>query len=304
MGFAGFGDLGFDFDVDFDAFDFEGTEEDPLETCVYTRPTVRRPQTCAWEHARDMARDLVIDNEHETFAFASGNFVFGDLIEALVDARKLTIRTLGIQTLSMSDENIDSLRNVLEMQPVERLDLVLSDYWYAHESHKTGLVPYLFEELDLDGLGLRVAFAGVHCKVVTIETLRGNHLTMHGSANLRSSGNVEQLHISPDDGLYEFCDNMTQRMLDAYDVVNQGSRKRKKSVRRAKLWQAVARAEAGEPADREAAAAGAPGADGRSAGSPSPHTSETETGARQPTRPRTSTTTSPSRGMTAGGRDG
>lgn len=264
MGFAGFGDLGFDFDIDWDAFDFEGREADPLETCVYTRPVVRRPQTCMWEHAQDLARDLMIDNEHETFAFVSGNFVFGDLLEALVDAKKLSVRRLGIQTLSMSDENIDSIRNVLEMMPVERLDLVLSDYWYAHESHKGGLVPYLFEELDLEGLELRVAFAGVHCKVLIVETLRGNHITMHGSANLRSSGNVEQLHISPDDGLFEFCDRMTQRILDAYDVVNQENRKRKKSVRRARLWQAVAKAEAEEPAGRAAAAEEAPATEGAS----------------------------------------
>ena len=290
MGFAGFGDLG---------FDFEGTEADPLGTCVYTRPVVRRPQACAWEHATDLARDLVIDAGHETFAFVSGNFVFGDLLEALVDARKLSVRRLGIQTLSMSDENIDSLRNVVEMTPVERLDLVLSDYWYAHEGHKGGLVPYLFEELDLDGLELRVAFAGVHCKVVTVETLRGNHLTMHGSANLRSSGNVEQLHISPDDGLFEFCDRMTQRILDAYDVVNQGNRKRKKSVRRARLWQAVARAGAEEPAGEEAAAAGAPGTEGssdRHAGTPS--------GRGGASACATCTTTSPSSVTNAGGRDG
>lgn len=138
MGFAGFGDIGFDFDVDFGAFDFEGAEADPLETQVWSRPVVRRPQACGYEHALDLAEALPIDNETETFAFVSGNFVFGDLLEALVDARRLGVRRLGIQTLSMSDENIDSLRNVCEMQPVEELLLVLSDYWYAHECHKGG----------------------------------------------------------------------------------------------------------------------------------------------------------------------
>ena len=295
MGFAGFGDLGFDFDIDFDAFDFEGTEADPLETCVYTRPVARRPQACAWEHARDLAEGLAIDNETETFAFVSGNFVFGDLIEALVDARRLTVRTLGIQTLSMSDENIDSIRNVLEMQPVERLDLVLSDYWYSHECHKGGLVGYLFDELDLEGLELRVAFAGVHCKLVTIETLRGNTLTMHGSANLRSSGNVEQLHISPDRGLFEFCEGMTHRILDAYDVVNQDNRKRKRSVRRARLWQAVAKAAEEDPADRAAGAAGAQGSDVPSGRHPDRPTCGTQTGGPRGTSPQTYTTTSPSR---------
>lgn len=301
MGFAGFGDLGFDFDIDLDAFDFEGTEADPLETCVYTRPVAGRPVTVSYERAEELARDLVIDNETETFAFVSGNFVFGDLLEALVDARRLSVRRLGIQTLSMSDENIDSIRNVLEAMPVERLDLVLSDYWYAHECHKTGLVGYLFDELDLDGLELRVAFAGVHCKVMTIETLRGNVLTMHGSANLRSSGNVEQLHISPDRGLFEFCEGMTQRILDAYDVVNQGNRKRKKSVRRAALWQAVAKEAEADPEAAGAAAGEAPATGGATGSRTS--ASRTPTGeAGEPRRCGSSTTTSPS--SVTGGRDG
>ena len=274
MGFAGFGDFGFDFDIDFSEFDFSGIEEAPLESCVYSRPLARKVEACAYEYAQDFARGLTIDNETETFAFVSGNFVFGDVLEALVEEGKISVRRLGIQTLSMNDENIDSIRNILEMQPVEALDIVLSDYWYSHENHKNGLVPYLFEELDLEDLELHVAFAGVHSKIVTVETLKGNTLTMHGSANLRSSGNVEQLHISPDRGLYEFCDSMTQRILTAFDVVNQDNRKRKKSVRRSKLWQAVAKQAEAEPKSKEAATAEAPETDGSTEAQPKGEASE------------------------------
>lgn len=175
----------------------------------------------------------------ECFAFVSGNFVFGDLIEALVAAGKLTVRTMGIQTLSMSDENIDSVVNVLQMQPdFNRLDCVLSDYWFAHERKKGGLVDYLFNEWDIADLDLRVGFCGTHAKVTTIETLDGLKVTFHGSANLRSSGNVEQVAISTDPELYDFCAGTLQKMLDVFDVVNQGARSFK-SVRRKKLWNAV-----------------------------------------------------------------
>lgn len=237
-----FGDIGFDLSLDFDSLASMDVSEEPdegsIEGRVWSRPLVRAPKLVAYEHAREMAREMVIDNQTETFAFVSGNFVFGDLLEALVDERKLGIRKLAIHTLSLNEENIDSIRNVLEMTPVEKLDVILSTYWYAHEI-KTGLVAYLFDQLDLEDLELRVAFAGTHSKVITLETTKGNVLTIHGSANLRSSGNVEQLHISPDRGLYDFCEDMNRRILDAYDVLNQGNRKRKKTVRRAALWQAM-----------------------------------------------------------------
>lgn len=242
-----FGDLGFDLkDLDTSAFFSpaattevdagEGT--DALEGALWSRPVVPAPKVALYEHAREMARDMALDNDHETFAIVSGNFVFGDLLEALVEERRLSVRKLAIHTLSLNAENIDSIRNVLEMQPVEQLDVILSNYWYAHEL-RTGMVGYLFETLDLDRLDLRVAFAGTHCKLITVETLKGNVLTMQGSANLRSSGNIEQVHVSPDRALYDFVEGVNQRILDAYDVLNQDQRKRIKTVRRSALWQAV-----------------------------------------------------------------
>lgn len=249
---------------DAEGFEFVPARIEPTETAVYTRPIVFEPQAVCYEHAEDFARDLVIDNAHETFAFVSGNFVFGDFVEALVDMGKLSVRRMGIQTLSLNDENIDSIRNIVEWEPVERLDIVLSDYWFAHECKQGGLVDYLFEQLDVDGLDLHVAFCGTHAKVWTVETRAGNVLTVHGSANLRSSGNIEQLYISPDKGLHGFCQSTLMKMIDVYDVVNQDARKRK-SVRRSKLWQAVARKAEAEAADTAAGAAEAPsrGATGR-----------------------------------------
>jgi hypothetical protein len=122
--------------------------------------------------------------------------------------------------------------------------------------------------LDIDGIDLHVAFAGVHCKTWCIETRAGNRLTIHGSANLRSSGNIEQVCITPDAGTFEFVDGFTRRVMQAYDVVNQDKRKRR-SVRRGKLWHLVAEGAAATAAAPEGAEADADRAQSSAASSES-----------------------------------
>lgn len=258
-----FDDMGIAFDMG-EFLDAAGAADwdDPMSDAIWTRPVVRRPKAVCYERAEDFARALTIDAATETFAYVAGGFVFGDFIEALVEQRRVSVRRMGMQMLSMNDENIDSLRNVVEMSGTERLDLCLSGYWYATEMRKGGVVPYLFEQLDLEGLELHVAIAEVHCKVVTIETWAGHHLTMHGSANLRSSNSVEQLHISPDDGLYGFCDGVTQRIVAAYDILRQEKRQYKaRRLGGKRLWHAVRASGTGSPRGaREAGAVEAPSA--------------------------------------------
>ena len=69
---------------------------------------------------------------------------------------------------------------------------------------------------------------------------------------------MEQVHISPDPQLYDFCNGFLAKMLEVYDVVNQDARK-PKSVRRKRLWQAVATTAAAVPVDVEAGTGGALG---------------------------------------------
>lgn len=258
--FADFGGAT-DFEFCLDGFDISKDVE-PTQAAFYKRPTIMRPQPVSYERAEEFAAALDLSVDSETFAFVSGNFVFGDFMEALVDLGKLSVRRMDIMTLSMNDENIDSIRNICEAEGVESLGIVLSDYWYAHE--RNGLVPYLFKELDVEGMELRVGFAGVHCKTWTVETRNGHHLTVEGSANLRSSRNIEQVHISPDEGLYRFVTDFTDKIIGIYDVVNAESRK-KKSVRGGELWQAVAETGAAAAAEAAAAAAAAQGSAARSA---------------------------------------
>lgn len=258
---GGFGD-----GLELDAFTLDAGFADGLESSRYGRPRLNPYMRVDYEYAEQFAEAFEFSPGMRVFAFVSGNFIFGDFIEALVARRKFGVKRLTVQTLSMSQENIDGLRNVIDLMGgrLESLRLVMSDYWYAHERNpQTGLVPYLFDRLDVVP-DFRAAFASVHTKIVTIETLNGNKLVIHGSANFRSSRNVEQVCIEADPGLYDYVEAFTGRILDAYDVVNH-SVKRNKSLRGGDLWQAVATAAAEEAAQEGQTQEGAAQADATAA---------------------------------------
>jgi hypothetical protein len=236
--------FGFDFegeDPDFSIRDFTlGGETDGIENERYLQPRIYESiaQKVKFEHACDLIDGLKLEPGFRMFAFVSGNFVFGDVIEALVTTLGIQIKRMTIQTLSMSQENIDSLRNVIDnCFELESLRLVVSDYFYSHERNANGLVPYIYERLDVDDV-LDVAFAGVHTKITTIETINGLKIVMDGSANLRSSRNVEQFRIECDADLYDYIERFADRIFDAYSVINKDA-PRPKSIRAKRLWQKV-----------------------------------------------------------------
>lgn len=234
-------------DLDFDPRDdfAWGGRSDGIESERYMRPRLYDSigRKCAYERAEDFVSDIELCDGFRMFAFVSGNFIFGDVVEAMVARRLFGIRRITIQTLSMNQENIDSLYNVMSMSPkMESMRIVLSDYFYSHE--RRVLVPYLYETLDIDGGPMfDCAFASVHTKIVTIETTRGNKLVMDGSANLRSSYNVEQVRLEVDAGLYDFVEGMADRVFAAYSTINQDA-PRHRSVRYQGMWDAVTGKEA------------------------------------------------------------
>lgn len=196
-------------------------------------------ETVDYEHAIDFVGGMDLKDGYREFAFVSGNFVFGDVLEAMVDTGKVTPRSMTIQTLSMSEGNVDSLRGIVDMCPeLERLRLVLSVYFWGNERRPGQLVPYLYEQLDDGRVDFDCAFASIHTKLVSVETITGHHLVMDGSANLRSSRNVEQLRVECDDGLYAYVESFADRILSAYSTINHDE-PRPKPVRGNRLWGAI-----------------------------------------------------------------
>lgn len=101
----------------------------------------------------------------------------------------------------------------------------MSAYFYSHE--RRGLIPYIYKRLDVENR-FQLAVAGVHTKTCQFRTLGGRYVVMHGSANLRSCGNIEQFTMEENRELYDFYDGIVER----YKTIN-------KQIRGNELWEMI-----------------------------------------------------------------
>lgn len=208
-----------DLDFDISDFDFEDREPDRLTRFIQPRidPSVLT-QTVHYDHALELAEQIDLSGKTRTFAWVSGSFVFGDILEALWEVKNIDIKNLFIASLSISEENVDSWAGLLQQANIERFDLVCSAYFYSH--YKFDLVPKMYEALGNDPR-VQIAFGAYHTKIIALETHHGNTLTIHGSANMRSSANIEQVMIEPNcRELYDFNSSMIRDICDRYGTIN------------------------------------------------------------------------------------
>lgn len=198
-----------------------------------------------YKFAVDLAKDISPSKGMRTFAILDGTFIAGDFIEAFVVEHNLHVKKMTISTLSMSENNVDSLANLLNADYVDAIDLIVSDYFFSHE--RRNLVPYLYQELDKDEK-FQLAAASTHCKLCLIETHCGMKIVMHGSANLRSSSNIEHICIEESPELYNFNLEFQAAIIEKYKTI-------RKSVRYETLWQAVQQSPRAEKAKKPVKAA-------------------------------------------------
>lgn len=220
----------FNFDVDLKNFDLT------VKTRAFQTRYINPPKSkdipehkLKYDYAADLARDIVVSKTGRVFVILAGSFIFGDFIEALCVEKGLKIKEMTISTLSLSQNNVDSLFNIMTWGYVDKLNLIVSDFFFSHE--RQGLIPYIYERLDIDDR-FQLAVAGTHCKTCIFETYDGMKVTMHGSANLRSSACLEQLAIEIDDELYDFNKEYQDSILKTYATI-------KRPLRVQKLWQVV-----------------------------------------------------------------
>jgi len=186
-----------------------------------------------YRNAEKLAKDINFNENNRYFVIVDGSFFFGDFIEAFIVSHNIHVKKMTISTLSMNRNNVDSLRNLITGGYVEELNLILSDYFYSHEKHD--LIPYIYEQLDLNNK-FQLSFAGTHCKICIFETVNNRKFVFHGSANLRSSSNIEQLMLEESNGLYDFMDEIQNNILQEYKTIN-------KSLRGNKLWRSLVKEE-------------------------------------------------------------
>lgn len=188
-----------------------------------------------YDNALKLAKECVIDTNIRYTCLVSGNFVFGDFLEAFIVHNNAKCKKLTISTLSLDQNNVDSLENLLNGGFVDELNLIISDYFYAHE--RRSLIPYIYQNLDIDNK-FQLASAGVHTKIAMFETLGGKKIVIHGSANMRSSGNIEQFVIEECEELYDAWITDHQHILEKYKHINKDL-KSNKSVRGQELWDSI-----------------------------------------------------------------
>ena len=195
----------------------------------YIKPLKSKPikqSMVKYQNAKDLA--LQLDLENRTFAIIDGKFIFGDLIEAIIVERNWRVKNLIISTLSLDQNNIDSLAGLLKCNEVQNMGLIISDFFFSHTQRD--LIPYIQQELDYKDR-FQLAVCRSHCKIALIETDQ-HKLVIHGSANLNSSGNIEQIMIENNPDLFDFTFEYQNRILKKYGTI-------KNKINRKETWQLV-----------------------------------------------------------------
>jgi hypothetical protein len=238
-------EFNFDFggaeDLEFDITGFDISSDIAPQQDRYINPKISKEATnlkCDYANAEKLVADIKIEKDSRHYFIVSGAFIFGDLIEALAVKNNYNILKLTISTLSLSENNIDSLKGLIMGDYVQELNMIISAYMYSHE--RDNLIPYMYQELDIDNK-FQLAVVGTHCKIALLETECGKKIVIHGSANLRSSANIEQFMIEENEILYDFNMGMHKSIIETYKTINKDKNKLNSSpLRVGKLWRAVA----------------------------------------------------------------
>jgi hypothetical protein len=226
-----------EFNFEFSGFDFGNPlEEDDdtgiesgFETRYITPPKTKglKENFLKYRNAEKLAFDLEMHKDSRYFVLVDGSFIFGDFIEALVVKNDWHVKRMMVITLSMNPNNIDSLHNLIAGDYVDQLDLIVSAYFYAHE--RQDLIPYIYQQLDIDDK-FQLTACSTHCKLCTIETHTGQNIVIHGSANLRSSNNIEQIIVEDSENLLNFIHRNHEPLIDRFKTIN-------KPIRNREQWQ-------------------------------------------------------------------
>ena len=231
-----------DLELDFNIDDFDisiGTEESDKTRIIKPKfhKTTSEKHLC-FKNAKELAKEVKNEKGERMFCVINGSFIFGDFIEAFIYDNNIAAKEMTISTLSMNQNNIDSLLGLLKLGYIEKLNLIISAYFYSHEKNR--LIKYIYENLDVDNK-FQLSVARTHCKLCIFETYDNKKWVIHGSANLRSSGNIEQFMIEENEELYDFNMNYQRRIIDTYATI-------KKELGGVKLWQVVAQEQVAEKA--------------------------------------------------------
>jgi len=137
-----------------------------------------------------------------------GDFVLCDLIPAII-AHRGACSHVRIATLGLSAANAESLANLRDAGLIGQLTIVASHYFQQVDKTTT------FKKVAsiLDGRA-RLVITRSHAKVILMPTTAGEWFVIEGSANLRSSDNIEQMLILNDRETHDFHAEWMEELAD------------------------------------------------------------------------------------------
>lgn len=196
-----------DFNLQLDDLDFDFKIEESGNKNVFTKLENYnvKNKDVYFDNALKLAYDIKIQKNDCIYINLAGNFIFGDFIGAFITVNSLDVSELTVISLSGSIENFEMLDALIENKFVEKINLVLSNYFLRTEQKKhTKTISFLESLVEKHKDNFKIYYSNNHSKSVLIKTKKGGHVVMHGSANLRSSTNIEQLIIQENKELYNF----------------------------------------------------------------------------------------------------
>jgi len=205
----------------FDKSHFSDNQIDVLENenNRYIKCPNSKTKFINYENVEQLSRDIQIFKNERYFCFTDGNFIFGDFIEAFLVCRNMKAKELTISTLSLSQNNVDSLYNLLEGGYIENLNLIVSDHFFSYE--RENLVKYIYQTLDFENK-FQLSVCNNRSKIVLIKTddNGGRKYVIHGSANLSSSNYTEQFCIEENEELFDFNKNIFDNIIEKFKTIN------------------------------------------------------------------------------------
>jgi hypothetical protein len=146
------------------------------------------------ENARQIL-DYLPEQGDCTHAVVRGDFVLGEIVPAIIGETPAEL--VDIATLGMSVANATQLADLRSRGLIRRLRVIVSHYFAGVD--RTGTFADVCRILGDDAPKV----CRNHSKVILIEQ-QGRHLVIAGSANLRSSDNIEQFSIWNDPEVFAF----------------------------------------------------------------------------------------------------
>lgn len=143
------------------------------------------------------------------FFLMSGNCEFVDYINVFVTSFSEKPVNIFITTLSLNEKTFDSLD---QLSCQNDINVLVSSYFLATDTK--GVLPNLYAKNRLDNYN--VGFYRNHTKIVLIE-FSSSYFVFTGSANLRSSGTIEQFTIFNSKELFDFNKRWIEKLIKKYN---------------------------------------------------------------------------------------